>query len=62
MSQMLTTLFIWLAEEERREGLYVTQYNMANLQKTSQDSGGLSIFVAEGKEMLGRVGSTNQTG
>lgn len=40
----------------------ITQYNMANLQKTSQESGGLSIFVAEGKEMLGRVGSTKKTG
>lgn len=34
---------------------------MVNLQKTSQDSGGLGLLVAGSKEMLGRVlGSTKK--
>ena len=44
---------IWLAEEEREA--ITTWHDMVNLQKTSQDSGGLDLLVAGNKEMLGRV-------
>ena len=35
--------------------------NMADLQKTRQDSGGSSVLDAEGKAMLGRAGVANKT-
>lgn len=50
---MLTTLSIWLAEEEGEA--IITPYDMVNLQKTFQGSGGLDLLVAGSKEMLGRV-------